>query len=390
MVSLAPGEKTMNSLKQLQDCGQSIWLDYIRCDLITGGEFQRLVEEDGIHGVTSNPTIFDKAITAGTTYDDALRLLLAADPDRNDLTLFENLEIQDLQMAADILRLVYDQTAGADGFVSIEVSPRLAYDTAGSIAEAQRLWRAVNRPNLMVKIPSTPQGVQAVEALIAEGININITLMFSLAHYEAVAQAYLRGLRRNAKPHQVSSVASFFVSRVDTEVDRALEAIGTPEAWSLRGKIAIANARIVYRRFREIFLGGPFEEFRRRGARLQCPLWASTGTKNPAYSDVLYVEELIGSHTINTIPPGTLNAFRDHGRVRPTLEAGTQDAEEALARLATLGIDLGVITEKLLADGITAFTHSLDELLASLKQKRSALLESQAARMSDSRATRVA
>ena len=379
----------MNSLKQLQDCGQSIWLDYIRRDLITSGEFQRLVEEDGVHGVTSNPTIFDKAITAGTAYDDALHLLLSTDPDSDAQTLFESLEIQDLQMAADILRPVYDQTEGADGFVSIEVSPRLGYDTAGSIAEAQRLWKAVSRPNLTVKIPSTEQGVQAVEALIAEGININITLMFSLAHYEAVAQAYLRGLKRNAKPHQVSSVASFFVSRVDTEVDRALEAIGTPEALSLRGKIAIANAKIVYRRFREIFLGTPSEEFKRRGARLQRPLWASTGTKNPAFSDVLYVEELIGPHTINTIPPATLNAFRDHGRVQPTLEAG-QDAEQLLARLAKLGIDLGAITEKLLADGITAFTHSLDELLASLKKKRSALLESQSARKSDSRATRVA
>jgi transaldolase len=380
----------MNSLKQLRNCGQSIWLDYIRRDLITSGEFQRLVEEDGVHGVTSNPTIFDKAIAAGTTYDDALRLLLSADPDRDAQTLFESLEIQDLQMAADILRPVYDQTEAADGFVSIEVSPRLAYDTAASIAEAQRLWKAVSRPNLMVKIPSTVQGVQAVEVLIAEGININITLMFSLAHYDAVAQAYLRGLKRNAKPHQVSSVASFFVSRVDTEVDRALEAIGTPEALSLRGKIAIANARVVYSRFREIFLGTPFEEFRRRGARIQRPLWASTGTKNTAYSDVLYIEQLIGPHTINTIPPATLNAFRDHGQVQPTLEAGEQDAEQALARLAKLGIDLGAITEKLLVDGITAFTHSLDELLASLNKKRSALLESQAARKSDSRATRVA
>jgi transaldolase len=380
----------MNSLKQLQDRGQSIWLDYIRRDLLTSGEFQRLVEEDGVHGVTSNPTIFDKAIASGTAYDDALRLLLSTDPDRNAQLLFEKLEIQDLQMAADILRPVYDQTEGADGFVSIEVSPRLAYDTAASIAEAQRLWKAVNRPNLMVKIPSTVDGVQAVEVLIAEGININITLMFSLAHYEAVAQAYLRGLKRNTKPHKVSSVASFFVSRVDTEVDRALEGIGTPEALSLRGKIAVANAKVVYQRFREIFLGTAFAEFSRRGARLQRPLWASTGTKDPAFSDVLYVEELIGPHTINTIPPATLNAFRDHGRVQPTLEAGGQDAGQVLARLSKLGIDLGAITEKLLANGITAFTHSLDELLSSLNKKRSTLLESQPARKSDSRATRVA
>jgi len=380
----------MNSLNQLQGCGQSIWLDYIRRDLITSGEFQRLVEQDGVHGVTSNPTIFDKAIGAGTDYDDALRLLLAADPASDVLALFEKLEIQDLQMAADILRPVYDHTKGADGFVSIEVSPRLAYDTGGSITEAQRLWKAVNRPNLMVKIPSTVPGIQAVEVLIAEGININITLMFSLAHYEAVAQAYLRGLQRNAKPHQVSSVASFFVSRVDTEADRSLEAIGTPEALSLRGKIAIANARAVYRRFREIFLGTPFEELRRRGARLQRPLWASTGTKNPAFSDVLYVEELIGPHTINTIPLATLNAFRDHGRVQPTLEAGAQDAEQVLPRLAKLGVDLGAITERLLADGIIAFTHSLNELLASLKEKRRVLLESQAARKDGTRSALIA
>ena len=380
----------MNSLKQLQDRGQSIWLDYIRRDLLTSGEFQRLVEEDGVHGVTSNPTIFDKAIATGTAYDDALRLLLSTDSDRDAVTLFEKLEIQDLQMAADILRPVYDQTKGADGFVSIEVSPRLAYDTAASIAEAQRLWKAVDRPNLMVKIPSTVPGIQAVEVLIAEGININITLMFSLAHYEAVAQAYLRGLKRNTKPHQVSSVASFFVSRVDTEVDRALEGIGTPEALSLRGKIAIANAKVVYQRFREIFLGTSFEEFRSRGARLQRPLWASTGTKNPAFSDVLYVEELIGPHTINTIPPATLNAFRDHGRVQPTLEAGEQGAGQMLARLSKLGIDLGAITEKLLADGINAFTHSLDELLASLKEKSRVLLESQAARKGGIRSARIA
>jgi hypothetical protein len=224
----------MNSLKQLQDCGQSIWLDYIRRDLLTSGEFQRLVEEDGVHGVTSNPTIFDKAIEAGTAYDDALRLLLSTDPDRDAQTLFESLEIQDLQMAADILRPVYDQTEGADGFVSIEVSPRLAYDTAGSIAEARRLWNAVNRPNLMVKIPSTVPGVQAVEILIAEGINVNITLMFSPAHYEAVAQAYLRGLKRNAKPHQVSSVASLlcqprgYRSGPGTRGDRNSRGIVTP------------------------------------------------------------------------------------------------------------------------------------------------------------------
>src|SRR6202162_6141832 len=350
----------MNSLKQLRDCGQSIWLDYIRRDLLTSGEFQRLVEEDGVHGVTSNPTIFDKAIAAGTAYDDALRLLLSTDSDRDALTLFENFEIQDLQLAADILRPVYDQTEGADGFVSIEVSPRLAYDTAGSIAEAQRLWKAVNRPNLMVKIPSTPQGVQAVEALIAEGININITLMFSLAHYEAVAQAYLRGLKRIAKPHQVSSVASFFVSRVDTEVDRALQTIGTPEALSLRGKIAIANARVVYRRFREIFLGIPFEAFRRRGATVQRPLWASTGTKNPAYSDVLYVDELIGPNCVNTMPEGTIAAFLDHGTVSRTVDADVDGARRLLEQVEEAGVSIDAVTAKLETDGVKSFSASFD------------------------------
>jgi len=364
----------MDPLKQLQNCGQSIWLDYIRRDLITSGEFKRLVEEDGVHGVTSNPTIFNKAITSGNDYDDMIQVLLAEDHDIVDQVLFEKLEIEDLQMAADILRPVYDRTGGADGFVSIEVSPRLAYDVEGSIAEAQRLWKAVGRPNLMVKIPSTPQGVHAVEVLIAEGININITLMFSLAHYEAVTQAYLRGLKRNPKPHLVSSVASFFVSRVDTDVDQALELVGTPEALSMRGKIAIANAKVVYQRFNEIFLGPPFEEFRRRGARLQRPLWASTGTKNPAYSDVLYIEQLIGPNTINTVPPATLNAFRDHGKVQPTLQMHVQEAEHLLASLAKLDIDLGPITEKLLADGIVAFTRSLDELLAALRDKQTSLL----------------
>jgi len=367
--------KTMNPLKQLRDSGQSIWLDYISRDLITSGEFKRLVEEDGVHGVTSNPTIFEKAISAGDDYDDALYSLLAEDTNSDTQDLFEKLEIEDLQMAADILRPVYEQTGGADGFVSIEVSPQLAYDTVGSIAEAQRLWRDMNRPNLMVKIPGTPQGVQAVEVLIAEGININITLMFSLDHYEAVTQAYLRGLKKSAEPYKVSSVASFFVSRVDTEVDRALEAIGTPEAFSLRGKIAIANAKIVYQRFLEIFTGATFEEFRRRGARLQRPLWASTGTKNPAFSDVLYIEELIGPNTINTMPPATLKAFQDHGQVQPTLEMGVHDAEQELYNLADLGISLDTITEKLQADGIKAFKHSLYELQASLKEKSADLLD---------------
>ncbi|HEU5400517.1 MAG TPA: transaldolase, partial [Terriglobales bacterium] len=360
----------MNPLRQLQENGQSIWLDYIRRHLITSGELKRLVDEDGLSGVTSNPTIFDKAIAGSTDYDETLAKLLSESPHAEARTLFDLLEIEDIKMAADVLRPVYDRTDGGDGFVSIEVPAQLAHDTAGSITEARRLWKAVNRPNLMVKIPAAAEGVLAIEELIAEGININITLMFSLGHYEAVSAAYLRGLRRTPDPHKVSSVASFFVSRVDTVVDKALEAIGTPEALLLRGKIGIANCKQVYQRFRQIFLGTPFEEFKRRGARLQRVLWASTSTKNPAYPDVMYVEGLIGSHTINTLPPATMNAFRDHGHVQDTLDSGLEEAEADLAHLDRLDIDLHAIGEQLLADGLAAFDESLDRLFASLDEKR--------------------
>ncbi|MGE5205420.1 MAG: bifunctional transaldolase/phosoglucose isomerase [Chlamydiota bacterium] len=364
----------MNPLKQLQEQGQSVWLDYIRRDLLTGGGLKRLRDEDGLRGVTSNPTIFDKAIAGSSDYDDTLRSLLAKDPHATPEKMFDHLEIEDIQMAADILRPVYDQTDGADGFVSMEVPASMAHDTAATLREAQRLWRAVVRPNVMIKVPATPEGIPAIEALIAEGINVNITLMFSLGHYEAVAAAYLRGLRRNQNPSKVASVASFFVSRVDTMVDAALEKIGTPEALALRGKIAIANSKRVYRRFKEIFQGTPFSEFQRRGARLQRPLWASTSTKNPAYRDVIYVEELIGPHTVNTLPPATIDAFRDHGKVAPTLEAGEQEAEAALARLAQVGIDLNQVTEQLSVDGVEAFDKSMRQLLDSLREKRTKLV----------------
>ncbi len=309
----------MNPLKQLETEGQSVWLDYIRRNLITSGELSRLVVEDGLKGVTSNPTIFEKAIAGSSDYDEALRELLAKNPVDDTRTLFESIAIADIRMAADVLRPVYDRTGGADGFVSIEVAPQLAHDTAATIAEARRLWSSVSRPNLMVKVPATKEGIPAIEALIAEGINVNITLMFSVAHYEAVARAYMGGLARSADPRKAASVASFFVSRVDTAVDKALAAIGTPEALALQGKIAIANSKKTYQRFREIFYGKDFAALRERGARVQRPLWASTSTKNPAYRDVLYVEELIGKDTVNTMPLPTLQAFRDHGRVRPSL-----------------------------------------------------------------------
>lgn len=364
----------MSRLKALRKLGQSIWLDYVQRSLITSGELGRLVEEDGLCGVTSNPTIFEKAIAGSQDYDDELHAILTDNPRAEPRTLYELSAIRDIQMAADVLKSVYDDTGGADGFVSLEVSPHLARDTDATLAEVRRLWRAVARPNVMIKVPATPQGVPAVEALIAEGININITLMFSLGHYEAVAQAYLSGLARSAAPERVASVASFFVSRVDTVVDRELEAIGTPQALALRGQGAIANARLVYRRFREIFYGERFSRLRRQGARVQRPLWASTGTKNPAYSDVLYVEGLIGPDTVNTLPPATLDAFRDHGQAsRATVSESWDEAESCLAELQELGIDLVAVTEKLQTDGVAAFAASYDQLLAALAQKRGAL-----------------
>lgn len=373
-----PDTRSKNPLLELKAHGQSIWLDYIRRNLITSGELKRLAEEDGLGGLTSNPTIFDKAIAGSSDYDEQLRQLLAADPDISPAALFDALEIADLQAAADVLRPVYDRTNGADGFVSIEVSPELAKDTTGSIAEARRFWKAVDRPNLMVKIPATPEGIPAILTCIAEGININITLMFSMAHYEAVANAFISGLERNFQPQRVSSVASFFVSRVDTAVDKELEQIGTPEALALRGTIGIANCKLVYQRFREIFSSERWKALAKRGARVQRVLWASTGTKNPAYSDVLYIESLIGPDTINTMPPATLNAFRDHGKVRDTITEGVDHARAALIALGQFGIDLNAVTEKLQEEGLKAFSESMDKLLKSLEQKRRTVLASQA------------
>ncbi|MGQ0568285.1 MAG: bifunctional transaldolase/phosoglucose isomerase [Armatimonadota bacterium] len=368
----------LNPLRQLEALGQSIWLDYIRRSLITGGDLQRLVDVDGLSGVTINPTIFEKAVAGSNDYDDALKMLLKVEPHAEPAVLYERLIVEDGQMAADVFRGVYDRTGGADGFVSLEVSPYLAGDTAGTIAEARRLWKDTNRPNLMIKVPATREGIPAIETLIAEGINVNITLMFSLGHYDAVAGAYLRGLARLTDPSRVASVASFFVSRVDTPVDRALETLGERDALALRGKIAIANAKLAYRRFREIFYGQAFEALRRRGARVQRPLWASTGTKDPNYSDVLYVEELIGPDTVNTVPPATLNAFRDHGRVRgATVQEDVSGAEHAISRLKDFGIDLDAITEQLQVDGVDAFKKSLDHLYATLDGKRSMIVRGQ-------------
>jgi transaldolase len=369
----------MNPLFGLTKHGQSIWLDFIRRSFLTSGDFKRLIEEDGVRGVTSNPTIFEKAIDGSSDYDDALRVLVTKTPAIKVRTLYDHLAIEDVRMAADLLRPAYDHSDGNDGFVSLEPPPQSTKDTSATIQEVCRVWQSVNRPNLMIKVVATPEGVRAVEPLIAEGININITLMFSLAHYEAVANAYIRGLQQCREPSRVASVASFFVSRVDTKVDRALEAIGTAEALALRGTIAIANAKMVYRRFTEIFGSMPFAALKERGARVQRPLWASTGVKNQNYRDVLYVEELIGSDTVTTLPPATLDAFRDHGRANGTTVAeGMDEARAALSKLAELGVDLRVIAEELQTDGVAAFASDYNAVLAGLERKKESILAGRA------------
>ena len=365
----------MNPLKELAGQGQSVWLDYISRDLLRSGELKRLVEEDGIRGVTSNPTIFEKAIAHSADYDETLRVLLSNDSNAAVQKLYEPLVIEDIQMAADVLRPVYDETDAADGYVSLEVSPHLARDTEGTIREAKRLRAAVDRPNVMIKVPATPEGIPAVETLIADGVNVNITLMFSMAHYEAVVGAYIKGLARCAKPAKIASVASFFVSRVDTMVDRALESLGTAQALSLLGKIAVANSKMVYNRFLQIFHGEGFAALRQRGGRVQRPLWASTGTKNPKYSDVLYVENLIGPETVNTLPPETLKAFKDHGKIiEDAVRDNLDDAAAVLGRLKAIGIDLNATAEKLQVDGVAAFAASFDQLMAALEKKRKSMI----------------
>ncbi|MFV2072413.1 MAG: transaldolase [Thermoanaerobaculales bacterium] len=358
----------MNPLKALwEEQGQAVWLDFIERRLLTGGGLTRLVEEDGVRGVTSNPSIFQQAIEGSDAYDAAIDELLAENPEMTAVELYEAVAIADIRLAADELRPVWDRSSRADGFVSLEVSPRLARDTLGTVAEAQRLWIEVGRPNLMIKVPATPEGIPAIERLIGEGINVNATLMFSLEDYEAVAHAYLRGLAACADPSGVASVASFFVSRVDTKVDKELELIGTEEALALRGKAAVANAKLAYRRFEELFHGEAFAPLAARGAQVQRPLWASTGTKNPAYSDVLYVDELIGPETVNTLPVATMDAFRDHGRIRATVGEDVAAADAVLADLAALGVDLGAVTGELQVEGVAAFAASFDQLLAALE-----------------------
>jgi transaldolase len=358
-------------LLELHDRGQSVWLDHISRGLVTGGELQRWVERDGVTGVTSNPTIFAKALTGSSDYDEALKQIIGERGDISDAALAECLMIEDIQMAADVLRPVFDRTQGADGFVSLEVSPACDGDTEATIAEARRLWFDIARLNVMIKVPATAAGIPAIEALLAQGININITLMFSLEHYDAVATAYLRGIRGHLERQRVASVASVFVSRLDAVVDPLLDAIGSPEAKRLRGRVALANARRIYRRFMDIFHGEPFVDLRRHGARVQRPLWASTGTKDSTYSDVKYLEGLVAPDTVTTVPPATLEAFRDHGSVSARILESSADEDDAtLAGAAALGLDVAAITERLQEDGVAAFARSYEQLLEALAHKR--------------------
>lgn len=361
----------MNPLRTLwDDFGQAVWLDYIERDLVQGGGLARLVAEDGIRGVTSNPSIFHQAITKGEAYDAVISTLLAERPGLSTEELYEALAIEDIRGAADVLRSTYEESGGADGFVSLEVSPHLAGDTAATVAEARRLWDAVARPNLMIKVPATAAGVPAVEQLIADGVNVNVTLMFSLADYEAVAAAYLRGVERSTDPARVASVASFFVSRVDTAVDGVLEEVGSKEALALRGRAAVANAGLAYRRFQEIFHGDRFAPLAARGARVQRPLWASTSTKNPAYPDVKYVEELVAAETVNTIPTSTLEAYRDHGAPGDALRPNLDRCAAELDRIRAVGVDLDRVTQQLQVDGVAAFARSFDQLMVALDEAR--------------------
>src|SRR5437867_5386530 len=376
-----------NPLQALNALGQSIWLDYIRRSLITSGDLQRLILEDGLRGITSNPAIFEKAIGGSTDYNDSLKAL-QQEADYDAQALYERLAIADIQAAADTLRSVYDATNRRDGYVSLEVSPYLAHDTDATIAEARRLWTSVDRPNVMIKVPGTPAGVPAIRQLIGEGINVNVTLLFAQSAYEAVADAYLSGLEALAangaddrRIGGVASVASFFVSRIDTAVDALVNARlketsdtqGRARLERLLGAVAIANAKLTYERYGQIYATPRWQALAARGAQTQRLLWASTGTKNPAYRDVLYVEELIGPDTVNTMPLKTLESFRDHGHVRLSVEENIQQSQAVLDALQAAGIDYQQVTSQLQQGGVQKFIDSFEKLFQCLEDKRKVL-----------------
>ena len=368
--AVEPGSSPLHELHAL---GQSVWLDYIRRGILDNGELEEMIRRYDLRGVTSNPSIFEQAIGDSDDYDDAFDFLAGDGAEGPEA--YEALAVDDISRACDLFRGVYDSSGGTDGFVSLEVSPELAHDTAATVDEARRLWKAVGKPNLMIKVPGTDAGLPAIEQLLAEGFNVNITLLFSVENHERVMEAYLRGLERRLEQggalDRIGSVASFFVSRVDSAVDGQLEKIAAAatddatkqRALSLRGKAAIANARLAYRRFQEVFSGARWERLAAAGAHVQRPLWASTSTKNPEYRDVIYVEELIGPHTVNTMPLATVEAFADHGVAKSTVDQDVEGAVADLAALKEVGIDMDAVTDQLQREGVEKFAKSFAGML---------------------------
>ena len=367
-----------NSVARISDFGQSIWLDYIRRKFISSGELKKLIDEDGLKGVTSNPAIFEEAIAKSNDYNETLATMAKTDISANDI--FWSIAIEDVQNAANLFTEVYEKTNGLDGYVSLEVSPDLALNTEGTIAEAHSLWKAVDRKNVMIKVPGTKEGLPAIEQLISEGINVNVTLLFGLDRYREVAEAYIAGLEKRARNgesvHNVTSVASFFLSRIDTMIDPMLEELAKKNdekrevTGKLVGKVAIACAREAYQIYKNVFGSERFKQLEAKGAKPQRLLWASTGTKNKAYSDVMYVEELIGPNTVNTVPIQTLDAYRDHGKPAARLEQNIEESQLVLQELKELGIDLKSVSEKLEDEGIQKFVQPFEHLLQVIDQKR--------------------
>jgi transaldolase len=368
-----------NPLKRLETLGQSIWLDYIRRDLIATGELRRLIEQDGLRGMTSNPSIFEKAITGSHDYDQDIRTL--ALEGKGVQAIYEALSVRDVQSAADEFRLLYDEIDGKDGYVSLEVNPHLAHDTKGTIDEAHRLWDTLNRPNVFIKVPATAEGLPAIQQLIGEGISVNVTLLFGLPRYRQVAEAYIAGIEARAAQgkavNHVASVASFFVSRIDGWVDPLLEKLAAQGgekaelAKKVHGQVAISSAKVAYQIYKEIFGHDRFQRLAGNGARVQRLLWASTSNKNPDYSDVKYIEDLIGPNTIDTVPPDTLDAYRDHGDPKVRLEQNVAEARWILERLPELGISIDEVTRQLEDEGVEKFNQPFDKLMKTLAQKSS-------------------
>lgn len=377
-------EQAVNPLKSLNNYGQSVWLDYVRRNILIDGELKKMIKEDGLKGMTSNPAIFEKAIGGSSDYDAEIAKL--AGQDLSPMALYERLAIEDIQMAADLLKPVYEETKGKDGYVSLEVSPHLAFKTEETIAEARRLWKAVGRQNIMIKVPGTLQGIPAFETIISEGINVNVTLLFSKGVYHKVALAYIRALEKRAAAGQdiskIASVASFFISRIDSAVDQRLNdcikqnPVQKETAEKLLGKIAVANARSTYQLYKQIIGQSNWQDLAEKGAMPQRLLWASTSTKNPKYSDVYYVEELIGPDTVNTIPPVTYDAFRDHGKPAKTLESHLEESSALLNDLDKLGISLEEVCTQLTNDGVKLFSDPFDKMLSVLEKKHTEMCAS--------------